>query len=133
MPSASGLKRSLEGDVDGAGGSEVPDVDSSPLNATDVLDQIGVEVYKYLHPTDLLSFSLANRHVHEEVSKGIIQACLRQMPPNFGSYGVHAYASEAERIDHIIIFSVDHVVVFKERHSFPKQADLLDHLLDKSD
>ena len=87
--------------------------DATTATVTNVLDAIGIEIYKYLHPYELLHFSLSNHHIHEEVSKGIIQACLRQLPPNFGSQGV------------------DHCITFNNRHTFHKKEELLDHLLDK--
>eukprot|EP00581_Thalassiosira_minuscula_P018842 CAMPEP_0183718478 /NCGR_PEP_ID=MMETSP0737-20130205/11717_1 /TAXON_ID=385413 /ORGANISM="Thalassiosira miniscula, Strain CCMP1093" /LENGTH=297 /DNA_ID=CAMNT_0025948039 /DNA_START=86 /DNA_END=979 /DNA_ORIENTATION=- len=80
---------------------------------TNVLDTIGIEVYKYLHPSELFSFSLANHHVYNEVSKGLIQTCLRQLPPNFGSN------------------SSEHSIIFKTRHSFPEKEKLLDHVMNK--
>lgn len=134
MPS-SGIKRSLErDDVSGTNATNDADHDgvqnimhddssgeegywvgsyASSTTITNVLDTIGIEVYKFLHPNDLFSFSLANHHVFNEVSKGLIQACLRQLPSNFGSNGR------------------DHVIVFNNRHSFLKKEHLLDHLLDK--
>ena len=82
-------------------------------NISDVLDVIGIEIYKYLVPRELFHFSLASHHVHEEVSKGLIQSCLRQMPPNFGSEGK------------------DHCITFNRRHSYYTKEMLLDQLLDK--
>lgn len=78
-----------------------------------VLDSIGIEIYKFLYPKDLLFFSLASHHVFDEVSRGLIQTCLRQLPPNFGSHGI------------------DHSISFNDRHSFPTKKKLLDHLLEK--
>lgn len=87
--------------------------DGVPETITNVLDAIGIEVYKYLHPEELFRFSLASHHIYHEVSKGLIQACLRQMPQNFGSQ------------------DIDHCIKFNNRHSYTTKEKLLDHLLGK--
>ena len=63
------------------------DGDDAVITIKNVIDSIGIEIYKYLYPQELFSFSLSNQHVYHGISKGIIQACLRQLPPNFGSSG----------------------------------------------
>lgn len=124
-----GNKRSLEEDdaadaTDGTvtdgkqnakqGGSIISeDADDSAIAVTNVLDAIGIEVYKYLLPKDLLSFSFANHRIFDEVSKGLIQTCLRQLPPNFACSGM------------------DHSIAFSDRHSFPEKDSLREHLLNK--
>eukprot|EP00585_Thalassiosira_rotula_P012765 CAMPEP_0196131028 /NCGR_PEP_ID=MMETSP0910-20130528/1192_1 /TAXON_ID=49265 /ORGANISM="Thalassiosira rotula, Strain GSO102" /LENGTH=316 /DNA_ID=CAMNT_0041390437 /DNA_START=5 /DNA_END=955 /DNA_ORIENTATION=- len=86
---------------------------SEDIAITNVLDTIGTEIYKFVLPTDLLHFSLTNHHIYDEVSTGLIQACLRQLPPNFVCRGI------------------DHSVSFHARHTFPQKENLMDHLLDK--
>ena len=83
------------------------------ITIINVIDSIGIEIYKYLYPQELFKFSLSSQHIYHGISKGIIQACLRQMPPNFGSCGV------------------DHCVSINNRHSFYKKDDVLEYLLDK--
>ena len=89
------------------------DGDDAVITIKNVIDSIGIEIYKYLYPQELFSFSLSNQHVYHGISKGIIQACLRQLPPNFGSSGV------------------DHCVSINNRHSFYKKDEVLEYLLDK--
>eukprot|EP00584_Thalassiosira_punctigera_P005600 CAMPEP_0172530486 /NCGR_PEP_ID=MMETSP1067-20121228/4207_1 /TAXON_ID=265564 ORGANISM="Thalassiosira punctigera, Strain Tpunct2005C2" /NCGR_SAMPLE_ID=MMETSP1067 /ASSEMBLY_ACC=CAM_ASM_000444 /LENGTH=265 /DNA_ID=CAMNT_0013314705 /DNA_START=386 /DNA_END=1183 /DNA_ORIENTATION=+ len=109
-------KRSPEGDCAAADATDdAEDINGSTdaITIANVLDVIGIEVYKFLLPKDLHLFSLANHHVFDEVSKGLIQACLRQLPPNFVCRGI------------------DHTISFNTRHSFPEKGPLMDHLLGK--
>jgi len=78
-----------------------------------VLNTIGLEIYSCLHPNDLFNYSLCHHHTHEEISKNLIQAFMKQIPPNFGNY------------------ENDHMICFKHRHTFRNKDILLDYLLQK--
>ena len=91
---------------------------------TNVLDTIGIELYKFLHPKDLFLFSLTNRHIHEIISKGVIQACLLQLASKFNDQN----SNESDAICYQVLIG-DHVISFRNRHSFYNKEEVLDYLL----
>ena len=72
---------------------------------TNVLDTIGVELYKFLQPKDLFSLSLTNRHIYNGISKGVIQACLLQLPSKLNDQS----SNESDAICYQVLIG-DHVI-----------------------
>ena len=91
---------------------------------TNVLDTIGIELYKFLQPKDLFSLSLTNRHIYNGISKGVIQACLLQLPSKFNDQS----SNESDTICYQVLIG-DHVISFRNRHSFYNKEEVLDYLL----
>ncbi|KAL7554166.1 hypothetical protein ACHAWF_018853 [Thalassiosira exigua] len=96
-----------------ANNGDISTEDLPPAAVSTLLDQIGIEVFKFLHPRDLFSLGLTNHHISKEISKEIIHTCLRQLPQNF------------------TCCIADHQVSFSPGHTFQSREELLDHLMDK--
>eukprot|EP01082_Thalassiosira_pseudonana_P009981 g8842.t1 g8842 contig34:247820-248422(-) len=78
----------------------------------DVIDTIGIEIYCFLHPKDLFSFSLCSHNRHNRVSASIVKICTRHLPIRLG-------------------IDTNYPVVLAEGHSFSSKKQVKELMLEK--
>ena len=77
-----------------------------------IFDMLGNDIYTYLHPKDLFSFSFSNHQHFKKIRNNLIHVFMRQLPIQLG-------------------VGTNYLVEISKGHSFSTREDLMDHLLDK--
>ena len=81
----------------------------------DISENVGMQIYLFLHPKDLLHFSLCSRHFWNDIARNkLAQICGYHLPLQLG-VGTNYFAE------------------FREEHSFSSKAELLEYVLDKAE
>ena len=84
----------------------------------DVLENVGMPIYYYLHPKDLSSLSSCNRHLRNDMivhsSNKLAKICIHHLPLQLGA-------------------GSNYLAEFHEGHSFSDKEALLNHVLDKTE
>lgn len=81
----------------------------------DVLDNVGMQIYYYLHPKDLFSLGSCSRHLRNDVVHSKLdKICIHHLPLQLGA-------------------ATNYLAEFREGHSFSDKEELLNHVLDKTE
>lgn len=98
----------------------------SSAHIEDVCATIGIDLYSYFSPRDLVSLGRTSRYFSTNIRKSIISICLQQQQQRRGdSHGIVGSGSDGSTTE------AEALVEISDRHSFTTKHELADHLVEK--